>query len=238
MTDSELETDKLPRHIGIIMDGNGRWAVKRGKLRTAGHKEGLEAAKRIVKAASLMGIEFVTLYTFSTENWKRTEEEVSFLMKLIRQHLKREMEFYIENGIRVVHSGDPEGLPASVRKEIRSVAEATAEFRGTSVNLAINYGGRDEIVRAVNRRLSKNGSGTVPVLTEDDIQSNLDLPDFPDPDLIIRTAGDQRLSNFLIWQCSYSEFYYSSKLWPDWDSGDLLDAVKTFQSRQRKFGGL
>lgn len=235
MSDFQIDKENLPLHVAFIMDGNGRWAKQRGKIRTAGHREGLEAAKRIVKAASDMGIKYVTLYTFSTENWKRTEEEVSFLMKLISQHLKREMDFYRANKIRVVHSGDLSGLPEFVQNEIISVVESTAMFTGTAVNLAINYGGRDEIVRAVNRWLVKRADDSM--LTEEILAAGLDSPDFPDPDLIVRTAGEQRLSNFLNWQCAYSEFYYSTKNWPDWSAGDLEEAVSGYQKRNRNFGG-
>ncbi|MBI9108115.1 MAG: di-trans,poly-cis-decaprenylcistransferase [Spirochaetales bacterium] len=234
MTNPGINTDNLPRHIGIIMDGNGRWAKSQGKIRSAGHRAGLDTAKLIVKAASDLGIKYITLYTFSTENWKRAEDEVSYLMKLIGQHLKKEMDFYRTNKIRVVHSGDLEGLPENVRDEITSVIQSTSDFGGTSVNLAINYGGRAEIIRAVNRW---KVSGFTDILFETEFSSFLDCPDFPDPDMIIRTAGEQRLSNFLVWQCAYSEFYYSSKLWPDWDKEDLFDAVRSYQNRQRKFGG-
>ena len=234
MANLGIDTDNLPQHIGIIMDGNGRWAKNQGKIRSFGHREGLDTAKLIVKAASDLGIKYITLYTFSTENWKRAEDEVSYLMKLIGQHLKKEMDFYRTNKIRVVHSGDLSGLPENVRCEIASVAESTSGFHGTTVNLAINYGGRDEIIRAINRWKE---SETSDKLTEEVLSSYLDCPDFPDPDMIIRTAGEQRLSNFLVWQCAYSEFYYSSKLWPDWDKEDLIEAVSSFQHRQRKFGG-
>ena len=179
----DIDMNNLPSHIGIIMDGNGRWAQNLGKARSAGHREGLDTAKKIVKAASDLGIKFITLYTFSTENWKRTEEEVSFLMKLIGQHLRKEMEFYRTNRIRVVHSGDIDGLPRNVRQEIEAVMDSTSGFSGTAVNLAINYGGRDEIIRAVNRW---KDSGTSDRITESGLSSYLDCPDFPDPDIIIR----------------------------------------------------
>jgi len=225
----------LPRHVGIIMDGNGRWAQARKKPRTAGHREGLEAAKRIVKAASDLGIRYLTLYTFSTENWKRTEEEVSFLMTLIGQHLKREWNFYRENRIRVTHSGDLDGLPESIQQDLREVIRDTASFTGLSVNLAINYGGRDEIIRGVNRWLAAGNSGN---LSEEALRDCLDLPEFPDPDLIIRTAGEQRLSNFLLWEGAYSELHFSEKLWPDWERTDLEEALRAYGTRNRKFGGI
>lgn len=238
MTEFRIDKDNLPAHIAFIMDGNGRWAKNRGKVRSIGHREGLDAAKRIVKAASDLGISYITLYTFSTENWKRAEEEVSFLMNLICLHLKKEIVFYKKNKIRVVHSGDLNGLPGFVQDEINSVVESTSIFKGTAVNLAINYGGRDEIIRATSRWMESDAGRRGDKLTEAAITKNLDCPDFPAPDLIIRTAGEQRLSNFLIWQCAYSEFYYSSKLWPDWGMDDLSEAIQSFQQRNRNYGGI
>lgn len=228
----------LPRHIGIIMDGNGRWARERGLPRTVGHEEGLNAAKRTVKAASDLGIRYLTLYAFSTENWKRTREEVSFLMRLIRLHLRRELSFYKENGIRVVHSGDLSGLPKGIRKEIEVVARQTEAFTGTTVNLAINYGGRDEIIRAVNRWLDTGGSvgASRACLTAGELSRFLDRPEMPDPDVIIRTSGEKRLSNFLLWQAAYAELYFSRKLWPDFGPEDLRAAVADYQLRNRRFG--
>jgi undecaprenyl diphosphate synthase len=237
MKEFDIDTENLPSHIGIIMDGNGRWAKKRGKLRSAGHKEGLNAAKRIVKAAADLGIKYVTLYTFSTENWKRAEEEVSFLMRLISQHLKNENDFYLQNSIRVVHSGDIAGLPDYVQDDLRSVMDSTKTFNRTTVNLSINYGGRDEIVRSVNRWIVAGAGRKADKITAENIAAFLDCPDIPDPDLIIRTAGEIRLSNFLIWECAYSEFYFSSKLWPDIESADLYEAIRDYQHRIRNFGG-
>lgn len=241
-----LDRNNLPAHIGIIMDGNGRWAKRQGKTRTAGHREGLNAAKRIVKALSDLEIPYVTLYTFSTENWKRAEEEVSFLMKLLTQHLGREWEFYKANHIRVVHSGDRDRLPPAVQAEIDGVLADTADFDGTTVNLAINYGGRDEIIRAVRRWLADSSAAADggaehterSPFSAQDLQKHLDHPDFPDPDIIIRTAGEQRLSNFLVWESAYSELIFSEKLWPDWTDQDLFAAIREYQMRIRKFGGI
>lgn len=229
--------DTVPAHVGIIMDGNGRWATRRGLPRTAGHREGLKAAKRVVAAASELGIPNLTLYTFSTENWKRTVDEVGFLMSLIADHLSAELQFYREKGIRIRHAGDLAGLPAKVQREIASVVEATKGFEGTCVTLAINYGGRDEILRAFRRWLEDRGNGDA-APTEADVAAHLDNPDIPDPDLIVRTAGELRMSNFLLWQSAYAEYYFTSKLWPDWDGADLEEAVRSFGSRTRKFGGL
>lgn len=230
----------LPVHVGIIMDGNGRWAQRRNAARSAGHREGLNTAKAIVKAASDIGIKYLTLYTFSTENWKRAEEEVSFLMRLIAQHLKREYDFYRENRVRVTHSGDIAMLPKFVQKEIRDATHDTASFEGIVVNLAINYGGRDEIVRSVNRWLEENRevNGAKTRFSEHDLMAHLDCPDIPDPDLIIRTGGEQRLSNFLLWESAYSEYYFSAKLWPDFQPEDLYKALENFSHRNRKYGGV
>ncbi|MCK4540891.1 MAG: di-trans,poly-cis-decaprenylcistransferase [Spirochaetales bacterium] len=229
------DTGLLPKHIGIIMDGNGRWAIKRKLPRTAGHKEGLDAAKVIVKAASDIGIRYLTLYIFSTENWKRTGEEVSFLMRLIKSHLRKEYDFYVKNHIRVVHSGDLLGLPEYVQNEIRYVSDVTKNLTGMTVNIAINYGGRDEILRAFSR-WRKDHPDESP--TEEELSGYLDNPDIPDPDLIIRTGGEKRLSNFLLWGSAYAEYYFSDKLWPDWNTEDLREALEDFQGRLRKYGGI
>lgn len=237
MSKEKIDLQRMPKHIAFIMDGNGRWATAKNKPRSFGHNEGLNAAKRIVKAASDLKISYVTLYVFSTENWKRTQDEVSFLMNLIGRHLKKEMDFYKKNYIRVVHSGDLSALPPSVQQEIIDVKDATKEFKNTTVNLSINYGGRDEIVRSVNKVIT-NKLCKEQEITINDISSNLDNPDIPDPDLIIRSAGEKRLSNFLLWQSAYSEFFFSNKLWPDWDKIDLEEAILDYQKRKRKFGGI
>ncbi|MBN1686739.1 MAG: di-trans,poly-cis-decaprenylcistransferase [Spirochaetales bacterium] len=215
------------------MDGNGRWAQSRNAPRTAGHREGLNAAKAVVRAASEIGLKFLTLYVFSTENWRRAEEEVRFLMRLIAQFLKKEYDFYRENRIRVTHSGDIARLPRFVQKEIRDAVRDTAEYGGTVINLAINYGGRDEIVRAAKRWLESGGGE----LDQDSMRNYLDHPEIPDPDLIIRTGGERRLSNFLIWESAYSEYYFTEKLWPDFGAEDLIDAIKDYGHRKRKYGG-
>jgi len=217
------------------MDGNGRWAQSRGLGRSEGHKEGLKAAKRITKAASDAGIRYLSLYVFSTENWKRAEQEVSFLMFLLKNHLLKEWDFYRENGIRVVHSGDLSGLPPDVQADLVQVQEDTKSFSGLTVNLAINYGGQDEILRAFRRWQE---SSDRPVLDAQSFQNYLDQPDLPPVDLLIRTAGEIRLSNFLLWESAYAEFYFSGKYWPDWAEDDLRLALKEFQKRQRKFGGI
>ncbi len=229
----------VPVHAGIIMDGNGRWAQRRGLVRTQGHLEGLKAAKRITKAASDLGIRYLTLYAFSTENWKRTSEEVGFIMGLIRQYLKSEFDFSRRNRIRVRYAGDFEGLPTDIQKEITETIAQTADYNGMQVILAINYGGRDEIIRAFRRlTTARSCESQFTSLKENDITEFLDNPDVPDPDLIIRSAGEYRTSNFLLWEGAYSELYVSQKLWPDWDKEDLEAAIADFSGRQRRFGGV
>lgn len=233
---SSIDPDHLPRHIGIIMDGNGRWAKQRQQQRTAGHKEGLKSAKRVVRRAAELGIPYVTLYTFSTENWRRSQDEIKFLMNLINVHLRKEMDFYRENGIRVIHSGDGSGLPEAVQKEIDDVCRDTQDFCGLTVNLAINYGGRNEILRAMKRYLECEAASPNE-LTEESLRSCFDYPEIPDPDLIIRTGGERRLSNFLLWGSAYSELYFCDKLWPDWTGEDLDNALIDYQGRIRRYGG-
>jgi len=225
----------LPAHLGIIMDGNGRWAQHRGLGRSEGHKEGLKTAKRITRAASEAGIRYLSLYVFSTENWRRAEQEVSFLMFLLKSHLLKEWAFYRDNRIRVVHSGDLAGLPAEVQADLVQVQKDTAAFDGLTVNLAINYGGQDEILRAFRRWQADPAR---PDLDAEAFTRYLDQPALPPVDLLIRTAGEIRLSNFLLWESAYAEFYFSGKTWPDWNEDDLKLALREYQKRQRKFGGL
>jgi len=236
-------TTTLPLHVAIIMDGNGRWASKRGLPRTEGHSRGLTAAKRIVAAASNMGIRYLSLYTFSTENWKRTQDEVGFLMSLVKNHLSRELDFYRQNKIKVVHSGRRDGLAPDILSEIDSIVRDTSDFPGMVVNLAINYGGRDELSRAFDKAVGKRYESAgidkshKPLSWDETIRQNLDHPEIPDPDLIIRTGGELRLSNFLLWQSAYSELFFSDCLWPDYSESDLKAAVDSYIHRDRRFGG-
>jgi undecaprenyl diphosphate synthase len=221
------------------MDGNGRWAQSRGLPRTQGHFEGLKAAKRIVKAASDLGIRYLTLYVFSTENWKRAGEEVGFIMALIKKYLRGELDFYRENRIRIRHTGDRGGLSQDIAEEIRKAEADTGGFEGMQVILALNYGGRDEIVRALRRLAAvPGGLFSEDVITEESIRARLDNPDVPDPDLIIRTAGEFRTSNFLLWEGAYAEYVISPKFWPDFTGQDLALAVDTYRNRDRRFGGI
>jgi undecaprenyl diphosphate synthase len=236
---ASLDPGKLPGHVGIIMDGNGRWARRRHMNRSAGHGEGLKTTKSIVQAAAEIGLKYLSLYTFSTENWKRAEEEISFLMGLVRQHLRKEFDFYKENKIRLRYSGNLAGLPEDLQSDIRAALDETKAFGRLTLNIALNYGGRDEIVRSVRKWIALEGKKALHAgsFSEESIKSCLDNPDIPDPDLIIRTAGEMRTSNFLLWESAYAELYFSNKLWPDWKAEDFYDALLDYQKRVRKYGG-
>ncbi len=236
MSVEEIKARGVPEHVAIIMDGNGRWAKQRGLPRTAGHKEGLTSAKKIVSQAASLGIKYVTLYTFSTENWKRAREEVGYLMNLIKGHLRAEFDFYKDNGIRIDHIGDLSGLPEDVQKEIIDAKKDTEHFTGTTCILAINYGSRDELVRGIKKII--NQSNSPDNITEELISSSLDISTLPDVDLMIRTGGEQRLSNFLLWQCAYSEFIFTDTLWPDYNEEEFIKDIELFQKRNRRFGGV
>jgi len=225
---------QIPAHVGIIMDGNGRWAKKRGLIRTQGHLEGLKTAKRIVKAASDIGVKYLTLYAFSTENWKRAAEEVNFIMGLVKQYLKAEFNFSQTNKIRTRFAGDFSKLPSDIQKEISDSMRDTGDFDGMQVILAINYGGRDEIIRAF-KKFAQSGK-SADTLSEKEFTAFLDNPDVPDPDLIIRSAGEYRTSNFLLWESAYSEIFISDKYWPDWEKEDLEAAINSFKNRERRYG--
>lgn len=229
-----LDKENLPLHVAITMDGNGRWAQAKKLPRTSGHDEGLRTAKRIVKAASDIGIKYLTLYVFSTENWKRAEQEVGFLMNLIHTHLCAELAFYKENGIRVRHIGNFEALPASIQKDIKQAMDDTADFKGMTVNLAINYGGRDEIIRGIKKIIENKVSPDQ--LDEKTFSSYLDMPECPDVDVLIRTGGEQRLSNYLLWHVAYAEQIYTDTLWPDYSNEEFYSHIEVFQHRNRRFG--
>lgn len=229
-----LNKENLPLHVAITMDGNGRWAQARKLPRTSGHDEGLHVAKRIVKAASDLGIKYLTLYVFSTENWKRAEQEVGFLMNLIHTHLCGELAFYKENGIRVNHIGNFDALPPQIQKDIKQAMNDTADFKGMTVNLAINYGGRDEILRGVKKIIEQKIKPED--ITEKLFSSMLDMSDSPDVDLLIRTGGEKRLSNYLLWHIPYAEQIYTDTLWPDYSNEEFYSHIEQFGTRNRRFG--
>ncbi len=229
-----IDTKNLPLHIAITMDGNGRWAQAKKLPRTSGHDQGLHTVKRIVKTASDLGIKFLTLYVFSTENWKRAEAEVGFLMNLIHIHLCGELEFYKENGIKLNHIGDASTLPKNIQKDLKEAIEDTKNFDGMTLNLAINYGGRDEIIRGIKKMIIDNVS---PDKINQKLVSNyLDMPQSPDVDLLIRTGGEKRLSNYLLWHIPYAEQIYTDTLWPDYSNEEFLQNIESFQHRNRRFG--
>ncbi len=236
-----IDPARLPTHIAIIMDGNGRWAKRRSLPRVAGHKAGIEAVRSAVETAGCMGIQSVTLYAFSTENWKRPRREVETLWQLLHLYMRKEMPTLMKNGIRMRALGRLDGLPEQVRADLRATEEQTAANTGLQVNLAINYSGRAEIVDAVNSLLAKaRRDGRLGSLEVDEeaISSHLYTAGLPDPDLLIRTSGEMRISNFLLWQIAYSELYVTGTLWPDFRRRDLLEAVIAYQKRDRRFGGL
>ena len=236
-----IDKSRVPAHVGIIMDGNGRWAQQRGLQRSAGHKEGANTAREIVKAAVRSGVRWLTLYTFSTENWKRTAEEVSFLMGLLKAHLRAEFEFYKKEQVRILHLGDKSGLSDDVLYEIETVEKETAGFIGMNLVLAINYGARDEITRAIQKMLEEQSraqreNSAAHGIEAEDLSRFFDIPLLPDADLIIRTGGEKRLSNFLLWQAAYAEFDFTDTLWPDYTDEDFYRAIADFQKRHRRFG--
>jgi undecaprenyl diphosphate synthase len=236
-----IDPKRLPAHIAVIMDGNGRWANRRRLPRVAGHKAGIEPVRETVETCARIGLEALTLYAFSIENWKRPVTEVDTLWSLLRLYLRRELTTLNDNNIRLGAIGRIDYLPAVVRNELDATIAATASNTGMRLNLAINYGGKAEIVDAVNQLVAEaRESGTLESLrlTEDLIASRLYTAGLPEPDLLIRTSGEMRVSNFLLWQIAYAEIYVTETLWPDFRRADLLNALLDFQKRERRFGGL
>jgi len=236
-----IDPDRLPAHIAIIMDGNGRWASRRRLPRVAGHKAGVGPVRSTVETCARLGIKVLTLYAFSVENWKRPRAEVETLWRLLRFYLRKELPELQKNDIRLQAIGRLDALPADVRRELDAVVDATAGNRGLLVNLAINYGGRAEIVDAVNSILELarlDGRLSALRFDEETIAANLYTGSSPEPDLLIRTSGEMRISNFLLWQIAYSELYVTETLWPDFSRANLLTAVLEYQKRDRRYGGL
>jgi undecaprenyl diphosphate synthase len=236
----EVQPGGGPRHVGVIMDGNGRWAVRRGLPRTAGHKAGVEALKGVVKACPDLGIEVLTAYAFSTENWKRDPEEVDFLMALLVEYCRREVDSLNASGVRIHAIGRLDDLPALQRSEIRRAMEVTKHNTRMIFNLAVNYGGQAELVDAMRRLAAQVKAGELDPADIDEgvIGRHLYTNGLPDPDLVIRTAGEMRLSNFLLWQASYSEFWVTDAHWPDFKREHLEQAVNDFRGRERRFGAV
>jgi undecaprenyl diphosphate synthase len=230
----KLGKGQLPRHIAIIMDGNGRWARRRGLPRIYGHKRGADRVRNIVELCSQLGVPVLTLYAFSDENWGRPKEEVNFLMGMLGDFLRSEIATMKTNNIRFRTIGRTERLPKMAQKWVEKAMAETAENRGMVLNLALSYGGRGEILQAIKRMEATRG---IPEdLREEHLAAHLDTAGLPDPDLIIRTSGEQRISNFLLWQGAYAELYFTEVLWPDFDEKELLLALVDFQGRQRRFG--
>lgn len=229
----------VPEHVAIILDGNGRWAKKRMLPRNYGHAEGAKTIEKICEDADNLGIKYLTVYAFSTENWKRSMEEVSGIMKILKNHLINSIMRANNDNMRVRLIGNRKGLEQDIIDKINELEEATKDNTGLQFTIAINYGGRDEIVRAMRKISEKVLSGEIKPedITEDMVSANLDTWDLPDPDLLIRTSGEFRISNFLPWQISYSEFYITDVLWPDFNKEELTKAIKYFSGRQRRFGG-
>lgn len=241
--DKEIQNEiigegKIPRHLAVIMDGNGRWAIERGKSRTAGHEEGIESVRDIVKASSQIGIKYLTLYAFSIENWKRPATEVGILMKLLEHFLKKELEELHENNVKLMAIGKISSLPKVVQKLLHNAYEKTKNNTGLNLTLALSYSGRWDIVRAVQMIALDVRRGKVsPEDINNDLFSDyLQTKHVPDPDFMIRTSGEMRLSNFLLWEMAYGEIYISDKYWPEFRRADLYEAIRNFSGRERRFG--
>ncbi|MEO6053569.1 MAG: isoprenyl transferase [Chthoniobacterales bacterium] len=236
----ENTLNKPPRHIAVIMDGNGRWAKQRGLPRLEGHRRGAQSVRQCLEGCINAGVEYLTLYAFSTENWKRPADEVGGLMILLQEFLKQETKEMVKEGIRLQTIGRRSELPAACQKQIESAIEQTAGGKRITLILALSYSGRAEIVDAVRKIVgeAREGKLTEDQVTEEFLSSRLDTRGFPDPDLLIRTSGEMRLSNFLLWQLSYTELHVTPKLWPDFEKEDLLEAIKDYQNRHRRFGGV
>ena len=234
----EIDYDKLPVHIGVIMDGNGRWAKKRGLPRSAGHSAGAETLKKIVTECNNIGIKYITVYAFSTENWKRPKDEVDFLMDLLLDYLKNAEKTLAGENVVIRAIGSRAELTEEIREQIVKTENFTKNNNGIIMNIALNYGGREEIINGIKNAVSELGAEKISELDSNTFSEYLYTAGQPDPDLIIRTSGEQRLSNFLLWQSCYSEFWFTDKLWPDFSKNDLYDAIADYQHRGRRFGGV
>ena len=236
----KVESVKAPDHIAIIMDGNGRWAQKQGKPRVFGHNAGMQSLKEIVRACSDLGVKYLTVYAFSTENWKRPQDEVSGIFKIMVLYIQKELKELHEKNVRINVIGDWSKIPSDAGDSMSRALEMTKDNTGLVFNIALNYGGRREITDAVKKlytEMTESGL-TVDDINEDMIAKHISTAGMPDPDIIIRTGGEMRLSNFLLWQCAYSEFIFTDVYWPDFTKGELLKCIDEFNSRHRRYGGL
>ena len=235
----QLDKEKMPKHVAVIMDGNGRWAAKRNLVKKAGHKAGADTLEKISRHADKLGIKHFTVYAFSTENWKRSEEEVSGLMDLLRKYLDDHIKRAKRDNIRVDVIGDVTRLDKDIQEKIETLKEISKDKTGLFLHIALNYGGREEILRAVRKMAEdiKEGKKEISDIDEKFFSSYLDTKDIPDPELLIRTSGEERISNFLLWQIAYSEMNFSEKLWPDYTEKDFDEAIYNYQHRERRFGG-
>lgn len=233
----KIDRRRIPAHVAMIMDGNGRWARERGLPRSAGHRQGVETVRDVVRFSNYLGIKVLTLFAFSTENWHRPAQEINFLMSLPEQYLQTELPELVKNNVRVQLIGDPEGLPEQVRRAINEGLAATAKNSGMVLNFALNYGARMEIVRAVQALIRDLQQGKIePSVNEATFAAYLYTAGLPDPDLLIRTGGEHRISNFLLWQLAYSELWFTPVYWPDFCRQHLLQAISDFQQRERRYG--
>lgn len=235
-----LDSTRLPHHVAMIMDGNGRWAQQQGLPRIAGHRQGARVLKDLVRCCKDWGISTLTVYAFSTENWQRPLAEVQFLMRLFERLLRKELAELHREGVRLRFLGDVSALPEPLRLQIQRAIAETAHNRAVTLNVAVNYGGREELVRACRQLAERVQRGAIAPedITETQLSGHLYAGDQPDPDLLIRTSGEQRLSNFLLWQLAYTELYFTPILWPDFDRAAFHDAILAFQQRDRRFGSL
>ncbi len=235
----KLDLSRLPRHVAVIMDGNGRWAQKRHLPRIAGHRSGTQSARTTIETCARLKLEALTLYAFSVENWRRPKAEIDFLMQLLREYLRKEMPLLQKNNIRMRFLGRINELPVGVQNDVRDAMEKTAGNKGMVLCVALNYGGRAEIVDAMNAILEeRNGHATSDRVTEEQLSRHLYTDGLPDPDLLIRTSGEMRVSNFLLWQIAYAEIFVTETLWPDFNRARLLEALLEFQKRERRYGGI
>ena len=234
----QLIKEKLPNHVGIIMDGNGRWAKQRGNVRVFGHQHGVTAVREVTEAAAEIGIKYLTLYAFSTENWRREKKEIDYLMNLLVEFVFKELENLHKNDVKITMMGNMEDLPSKTRKEVERAIELTKNNKTLHLNIALSYGSRNEIVNAVKNIIKdyENNKIDIEEINEESFKKYLFTNDMPDPDLLIRTSGELRLSNFLLYQLAYTEFYFTEVLWPDFNKNELIKAIENYQQRKRRYG--